>query len=197
MPRHAPSLPVLATVLLLAALPWAVSAADGPAIPTITVALDEQRALFEHGRSAVYHGVADEQGVAFIIPGLTINTAAALVLQAGNGDAPMRLQLKNDFSGDWDRSLDTGGSGALLTRFRTEGPAVALVSSVAGNAQPYRLVVWVGSELKPHTAAPPPFVSHEQYRGGSDGGWRWLVAAAALGVLAAGAVWMRRRRARA
>ena len=132
MPRHAPRLSALAAAMLLSALPCAPgAAADQAAIPTVTVALAEQRGLFEHGRSAVYRGVADEQGVAFVIPALTINTAAALVLQAGETGAPMRLQLKNDFSEDWDRSLDTGREGALLTRFRTEGPAVALVSSVA------------------------------------------------------------------
>lgn len=195
MPRHAPRLSALAAAMLLSALPCAPgAAADQAAIPTVTVALAEQRGLFEHGRSAVYRGVADEQGVAFVIPALTINTAAALVLQAGETGAPMRLQLKNDFSEDWDRSLDTGREGALLTRFRTEGPAVALVSSVAGGPQPYRLVVWVGSEIKPHTAAAPPFVSPGQYDG-ERGGWRWLVAAVAvLGLLAAGATWLRRRR---
>lgn len=163
-------------------------------IPTVAVQLVEGAHGFANGRAAVFHGTADADGVAFVIPGLTINTPAAIVLESSDPRARMSLRLKNDFSPGWDRQLSTGADGAIDTRFRTEGPAVALVSS-DGGMHPYRLAIWAGPEIKPHTLAPPPFVSQAEYDRLQGGGrTRIAVAAGALLALVAGlAVWLRRR----
>lgn len=187
----------LLACLLSAACAGLALAAPAKPIPTTTVALADNPALFAHGKSAVYRGVADKQGVAFVIPGLTINTAAALVLEAGDGGTPMQLQLKNDFSQGWDRTLTTDGKGIASTRFRTEGPAVALVSSSDGASRPYRLVVWVGNEIKPHTAAAPPFAPPGHHAAEGGRGRTLPLLLAGLLLAGAGLFWMHKRRASA
>jgi hypothetical protein len=185
------------TLTVAAAGAQAPTATPGKPIPNVVVKLAEHRQMFEHGKAAFYHGVADEDGVAFLIPGLTINTAAALVLESSDPGARMTLRLKNDFSPGWDRTLETGDRGVVDTRFRTEGPAIALVSS-DGGMKPYRLVVWAGTEVKPHTAASPPFVTQAEYDRQQGGGWMGtgLAIGAVLVLLAVGAALLLRRRSR-
>ncbi|MEG3192450.1 hypothetical protein [Lysobacter sp. D1-1-M9] len=147
-------------------------------IPTITVALAEQPDLLDQGRTAFYRGLVDQDGIAFVIPELTINTAAAIVLESSDPRARMTLRLKNALSADWDRTLSSDADGTIDTRFRTEGPAVAQLSS-DGGMRGYRLAVWVGPELEVHAAAPPPpFLSLEQYD--RLHGSRWAVPPTAI-----------------
>lgn len=173
----------LATLSLLLGAAVAQAAQPGDAllsmgdIPTITVALAEQPAVLEQGRAALYRGLVDQDGIAFVIPELTINTAAAIVLESPDPAAGMTLRLKNALSADWDRTLSSNADGTIDIRFRTEGPAVALLSS-DGGMRPYRLAVWVGPELEVHAAAPPPFLSMEEY--GRLQGSRWAAPATAI-----------------
>lgn len=181
----------------LSALSGAQAAGDAktPKKPPLTeVKLQEHRKLFEVGKSAFYRGTADEVGVAFFIKGLSINTPVAMVLESSNPSSPMTLQLMNDYSQNWDRTVSTEDKGAVTTRFRTEGPAVALVKS-AGGMQPYRLAIWVGPEVKVFASAPPPFLTEEEYRKRHGGVSRWYILAGVVLLLAiATFVWMRKRK---
>lgn len=182
--------------LSLSGVPSTHAAADKQAKkpPLTEVKLQEHRKLFEVGKSAFYRGEADEVGVAFYIKGLGINTPVAMVLEASNPSSAMTLQLMNDYSQNWDRTLSTEDKGAVTTRFRTEGPAVALVKS-SGGMQPYRLAIWVGPEVKVFASAPPPFLSEEEYQKRHGGVSRWYLLVGGVLVLAiATFVWMRKRK---
>jgi hypothetical protein len=183
--------------LSLSAIPTSQAANDAkqPKKPPLTeVKLQEHRKLFEVGKSAFYRGQADEVGVAFYIKGLSINTPVAMVLEASDPNSPMTLQLMNDYSPNWDRTVSTEDQGAVTTRFRTEGPAVALVKS-SGGMQPYRLAVWVGPEVKVFASAPPPFLTEEEYRKRHGGFSRWYLLGGVVLVLAiATFIWMRKRK---
>lgn len=187
---------LLASCLSVIATSQAANDAKQPKKPPLTeVKLQEHRKLFEAGRSAFYRGKADEVGVAFYIKGLSINTPVAMVLEASDPNSPMTLQLMNDYSPNWDRTVSTEDHGAVTTRFRTEGPAVALVKS-SGGMQPYRLAIWVGPEVKVFASAPPPFLTQEEYRKRHGGFSRWYLLGGVVLVLAILTfVWMRKRKA--
>lgn len=167
------------------------AAAEPPRIPTIEVTLAPKPAVFEHGKAAFYRGTVDGNGVVFSIPGLGINTPAAVIVESSAPDARLVLRLKNDYSTDWDRTLDTGRAGALMTQFRTEGSAVALLRS-DGPLRPYRMVVWVGPEAKLHTVMPTPFTRMEDAH--ARRGW-WVAAGLGLFAMLAFVWWRRRGRA--
>jgi len=145
--------------------------------PVTEVELRELPNVAKVGRVATYRGEADRKGVAFYIPGLGIGNPVTVMLVSGDKAAPMRLALKNDLSADWDRKVDPDEAGVSQTRFRTEGPAMALVTS-PGDLKPYQLMIWVGPEIKIHRFIKNPF--HGSVAGGSGG----KIAAIMAGVLA-------------
>ncbi|MBZ4421279.1 hypothetical protein [Myxococcus sp. RHSTA-1-4] len=187
---------VLACAILAHASPVLAKAPPKP--PMIEVVLEEQKPPLDSGKAAIYEGRADAAGVAFYIKNTNIQTPAAVVLEAGEPGPPMTMQLKNDFSTEWDRTVRTGEDGLAIARFRTEGPTVVLVKS-AGDMQSFRLGVWVGQELKFHTVATAtPFVTPAKYQAGHGGGWlrHWPWLLALLGVAAGGVAVQRLRRRR-
>lgn len=148
--------------VVLAALAFAAGAQpapkQAPKIPVIDVKPAARPDLVPQGRVAVYRGTVDGEGLAFVIPNLTIGTPVAVALESSPPQGRLSLQLKNDYSKDWDRTVETDARGGAFTRFRTEGPAVALLRS-DGPMRPYRLLVWVGPEVKLHKAMPTPFTA--------------------------------------
>jgi hypothetical protein len=170
-------------VLVVTAIGDVAQAADKePVIPMTDVELTAYDKL-PAGKAALYEGEADEDGVAFNIKGLSILTPVAVALEARDPAQPMTLELKNDFTLKWDRTVKTTSKGAVLTRFRTEGTAIMRVKS-AGGRKPYRLMIWVGPELKIHKLLPPPFAKHKSTSGGvSIVGVVVAIAAVALLVL--------------
>lgn len=197
--RHAPWMPMSATLMMMAtmfAAPMraAQNAPPDDAPPPVTrVELREQPELAKKGKVAVYRGEADRQGVAFFLDGLGINTPVGVMLVSGDRTAPVKLAVKNDLSGAWDRYVEPDATGISQTRFRTEGPAMLLVSST-GDARPYQLLVWVGDEIRFHRAMKVPFVSAAD---AGASGVSWTVAGAVLGAAVIGVavlVLARRRR---
>jgi hypothetical protein len=191
--RIAPALLVLTALAGQVHLP-PVQAMQQDKTPMIGVKLKELPKIFETGKGAFYQGRADEEGIKFYIPALSIMTPAAIVLESSDRDTKMTLQIKNDYSIDWDRTLTTDASGVITTKFRTEGPAVALIKS-DGGMKPYRIAVWVGPEVKLHKILPSPFVTNEEYeRLQGGGGWTLYAAIAAALLAAAVAVVIAKRR---
>ncbi len=145
--------------------------------PVTKVELREQPDLAKAGKVAIYKGDADKKGVAFYLEGLGIGTPVGLMLISGDAAAPMHLAVKNDLSKDWDRKVEPDESGIAQTRFRTEGPAMVLVTS-SGELKPYQLLIWVGPEVKIHRFLKSPFGG-----GGASGGSGTIVGLAVGGGL--------------
>lgn len=190
---------VAGTLLVLlgtvASVGWAAGKPQKKPVPLLNVQLKEMPKLFKSGKAGFYKGQADEEGIKFFIPGTNIMTPVMIGLESSDPAAKLTLQVKNDYSTDWDRTVVTDSTGAVTTRFRTEGPAVAWVRSDGGR-KPYRLVVWVGPEVKVHRLMPPPFVSNEEYERlqGASSAWKYVVPALGLLAFAVMAVVLRRRR---
>jgi hypothetical protein len=157
---------VAAAVLLAVRI---ASADDPPPIPVTKVELAERPEIAKVGKVAIYKGEADDKGVAFYIDGLGINTPVAIMLVSGESASPMKLSLKNDLSMEWDQHIQAD-KGISKAQFRTEGPATALVQSPTADRKPYSMVIWVGPELKLHTASAGPFVSQAEYDKQHPGG---------------------------
>ena len=148
---------------------WAADEPPPPTTPPVTkVELRELPEVAKKGKVAVYEGEADKQGVAFFLDGLGIATPVGMMLISGDASAPMTLRVKNDLSQDWDRTVEPV-QGVAETKFRTEGPAMALVSS-PGDLKPYKLVIWVGPEIKTHKVFKAPFVTKAAYDKKHPGG---------------------------
>src|SRR5262249_19209159 len=111
--------------------PAPAPAAQPGGTPVTRVELRENPAL-KAGKVAAYEREVDEKGVAFYLAGLNILTPVAVALEARDPAQPLTLELKNDLSPKWDRAEKTSAQGALLSRFRTEGPAMALLHSSGG-----------------------------------------------------------------
>jgi hypothetical protein len=183
----------IAAIVVLAST--ASRADDEPQVPITHVELQENAAI-KAGKVAAYEGEADEKGVVFLVEGLSILTPVAVALEARDPAEPMTLELKNDLSLKWDRTEKTTSAGAVLTRFRTEGTASARVRT-SGGRKPFRIVFWVGPEVKLHTAVPPPFggAASAAASGSSAGVWIGVVAGV-LALIAVIAVVARRRKRR-
>ncbi len=149
-----------------------VAAAPPKGPPLTKVQLRELPSLASKGKGAIYKGKADKEGVAFYVEGIGIATPVAVFLFSDKGVA-MTVRLKNDMSADWDRKVDTDPkTGMAETRFRTEGPAMLLVSS-PGELSNYQLVIWAGPDIKFHKMVKPPFVTQAVYdktKGAGGGG---------------------------
>ena len=164
--------------------------------PVTKVKLRQMPAIAKTGKVAMYRGEADGKGVAFYVDGLGIGTPVGVMLLSGAKGAPMKLSVKNDLSADWDRKVDPDKDGVAQTRFRTEGPAMILVSS-PGEMKPYQLIIWVGPEIKFHKYMKTPFVSQEAYDKSQGGGVLGpIIAGAALALVVVIVIMVRRSQKR-
>ena len=150
------------SVLLVAAIAGPARADEPPPVPVTQVVLKEAPDVVKTGKFAVYTGEADDKGVAFYIDGLGINTPVAIVVTSVEPDSPMRLSVKNDLSRDWDLKVAPEG-GVATTKFRTEGPAMALVQAPTADKKPYKIAIWVGPEIRFDKLLPPPFMRQADY----------------------------------
>jgi hypothetical protein len=180
---------------------------EPPPVPVTKVELKERPELAKQGKIALYDGEADDKGVAFYIDGLGINTPVIVMLASGDAASPMKLSLKNDLSMDWDRHVKAE-AGISTAKFRTEGPATALVQSPTAERKPYHLMIWVGPEVKVHTMMQGPFVSQADYdkqhpggaaSGGTGGGGSGATIgiAVAVGIVVLGLIFVVARRKKA
>jgi hypothetical protein len=182
---------------LFVSLPSSAGAEEKPQPPVTKVKLREMPKLAKSGKVAIYRGEADETGVAFYIEGLGIGVPVGVILVSEDPSSGMKLAVKNDLSKDWDRKVEPK-DGYAEALFRTEGPAMALVTS-PGGMKPYRLFVWVGPEIKFHKYMAGPFVTNEEYEKSQGGGLMVpLIAGGAvlLGLVLIAVVMVRRSRRR-
>ena len=191
--RLRPSLACLLALLLAApALPAA--AADPP--PTAYRLEPRKVPDLPEGKAAMVRGQAGEKPHRFFLEHLHMMVPVVVTLRPLTRDARLDLAIGKY---PWEPPVRQGRAeqGQQVSfRFRTEGEFQVAVSS-PDPGTPYKLLVWVGDEIKPDLK--PVVVPASQYQGDAGGGnalW-WGLAAAGLLVLAGGWVVFQRRRKRA
>ncbi len=145
------------------------------------------------GRASMVRGTASATPQRFYVEHMHMMVPVVVTLRPLDRSARLDLAVGKY---PWEPPLRQGtvrDGEAVSFSFRTQGEFQVAVSSPQ-EGTPYKLLVWVGEEVKPQLA--PVVVPASQYSG--DGG-RWPVAwmAAALGVLlvvALGAWHLRRRK---
>jgi hypothetical protein len=148
----------------------------------------------ERGKATVVKGEAGSQPHRFVIDGLNMNMPVSVVVRPVRARDEVSLRLTKYA---WNQPLREGTAQGkpLAFKFRTEGEFQIAVSSAKAST-PYRLLVWVGDEVKPELR--PVIVKASEYKGqpasGGMSAVMWVIAGA-LAVIAAlfGVLVLRRR----
>lgn len=145
--------------------PAAAFAADPPPPNIIRLEPKPMEGL-RAGRAVVVKGKAGPDGHRFLVEGLTAMMPVTVLLRPVRQGEDVRLQLSKYA---WNQPLREGETEGEVLKFkiRTEGEFQATVSAPeAGTA--YRLLVWVGDEVKPEMR--PVVVKASEFEGASEGG---------------------------
>lgn len=180
-PLRALSAGLLACALLA---PAPAAAADPPPPNVIRLEPKPMEGL-RAGRAVVVKGKAGPDGHRFLVDGLTAMMPVTVLLRPVRQGDDVRLQLSKYA---WNQPLREGETEGDVLKFkiRTEGEFQATVSAPeAGTA--YRLLVWVGDEVKPEMR--PVVVKASEFEDAGEGGGAgplvlWVIA----GLLGAGIV---------
>lgn len=189
--------PLVAVTLLLAAA-WLAPVLQASATPPPTAYRLEPKPVpdLPAGRAAMVRGKASATAQRFYVEHLHMMVPVVVTLRPLDRNARLDLVVGKY---PWEPPLRQGtvkdGEPVSFT-FRTQGEFQVAVSSTH-EGTPYKLLVWVGDEIKP--ALKPVVVPASQYR---EAGGRWpmaviATAAGVLLVLAGVATWLVRRRKRA
>lgn len=164
--------------------PAAAFAADPPPPNIIRLEPKPMEGL-RAGRAVVVKGKAGPDGHRFLVEGLTAMMPVTVLLRPVRQGEDVRLQLSKYA---WNQPLREGETEGEVLKFkiRTEGEFQATVSAPeAGTA--YRLLVWVGDEVKPEMR--PVVVKASEFEGtGEGGGFGSLVLWVIAGLLGIGIV---------
>jgi hypothetical protein len=183
---------LLAVVMLSSS--FLVSASEAPAIKTYRLDLKKMKGI-EHGRTAVVKGEAGRQPHRFYVEGLNMNMPVTVLLRPVRAADEVALRLTKYA---WNQPLREGTAKGepLALKFRTEGEFQIAVSS-AKRATPYRLLVWVGDEVKPDLR--PDDVKASEFGAKQEGSAAspvlWVIAGALVLIAALLGVLVMRRKA--
>jgi hypothetical protein len=187
---------LLAACVLLAAVlaPSAVIAQD-PGKPPRTYRLEPQKVPdIAHGKASMVRGRTGKAGHRYYVEHLHMMVPVVVTLRPLTPDADLKLEIGKY---PWEPPLRQGevrDGRQLSFSFRTQGEFQLGVSSTQ-EGTPYKLLVWVGEEIKP--ALKPVVVPASQYEDGGAGGRGWLSWAGVLVLVVlavSGAVVIRRRK---
>lgn len=189
-------LPLRAVLLgLLLAVPLANAQAPAAAAPGIIRLDPKPMEGLKHGRAVVVKGKAGPEGHRFMLDKLTMMMPVTVALRPTRDGDALDLQLSKYA---WNQPLRQGGTTGETLRFhiRTESEFQITVSAREAGT-PYRLLVWVGDEVKPQMR--PVVVKASEFEGGGRD-WGSLVLWVIAGLLLAGVallaiVVLRRKRA--
>ena len=135
------------------------------------------------GKAVLINGKAGPKAHRFLLDGLTVYTPVVVTLRPVRKGDDVRLKIGKV---SWEESLRSGSTrdGQVSFKFRTEGEFLISVDAAKADL-PYKLLVWVGDEVK---VAPPPAVvpksqlEKEQKAGLPGGPVLWVIAAALIGI---------------
>ena len=137
------------------------------------------------GKAVLIDGETGAASHRFLIDQLTVYTPIVVTLRPVRKGDDVRLKIGKT---SWEEALRSGNTkdGQVSFKFRTEGEMLISVDG-ASPKLPYKLLVWVGDEVK---VDPPPAVlpksqlkSVDAPGGGLPGGpVMWVIAAALAGI---------------
>lgn len=168
----------LAVVLLLLVAPLAAAAEE----PAYSLDLKPAPGL-PNGRVAALKAVATPVPDKFFIPNVFVLQPVVVTVFSENPADVVKVRLGKD---RWDESLmegATGPDGKAILRLRTQGEVRISVSAAEGR-KPYKLLVWVGDEVK--VVPEPAVMGMTEYRKANpEPLWARLAPALAWGAGAA------------
>lgn len=188
------SLPWLLACLLALPAPAQEPPAGDPAAPKI-IRLDPQPMEgIKTGRAVVVKGEAGPEGHRFLLDGLTALMPVTVLLRPVTRGEDVAMSLSKYA---WNQPLREGETDGDVLKFRIRTEAEFQITVTAPEpGTDYRLLVWIGDEVKPQMA--PIVVKASEFEGDSGTNWMmvglWVVAALLLAVVALLLVFLLRRR---
>ncbi len=172
-----------ALLLAMALVPCGTAAAQEPPAPNIIKLEPKPMEGLRAGRAVVVKGKAGPEGHRFLVEGVTALMPVTVLLRPVERGGEVRVQVSKYA---WNQPLREGGTdGDILSlKFRTEGEFQATV--LADEPTEYRLLVWVGDEVKPELR--PVVVKASEYEGDPPGGGGSMVLWVIAGLLGIGVV---------
>lgn len=189
----------LATLCCLAGLLVLPARAQEPAPEQAAAGitrLDPQpMAGIQTGRAVVVKGEAGPEGHRFMLDGLSALMPVTVLLRPVTRGERVDMRLSKYA---WNQPLREGGTDADVLKFRIRTEAEFQITVTAPEPDTaYRLLVWVGDEVKP-TMAPIVVKASEFGRASGGAGWGglvlWVVAALLLAIVGLLTVMLFRRR---
>lgn len=169
---------------VLLALPAAAQQAPEAAAPSVIRLDPKAMEGLKTGRAVVVKGKAGPEGHRFLVDKLTMLMPVTVALRPTRQGDALDLQLSKYA---WNQPLREGGTEGDILQFkiRTEGEFQIVVSAREAGT-PYRLLVWVGDEVKPTMR--PVVVKASEFEGGGTRDWGSLVLWVIAGLLLVGIV---------
>lgn len=169
---------------VLLALPAAAQQAPEAAAPSVIRLDPKAMEGLKTGRAVVVKGKAGPEGHRFLVDKLTMLMPVTVALRPTRQGDALDLQLSKYA---WNQPLREGGTEGDILQFkiRTEGE-FQIVVSARESGTPYRLLVWVGDEVKPTMR--PVVVKASEFEGGGTRDWGSLVLWVIAGLLLVGIV---------
>jgi hypothetical protein len=181
------------TCLLLAAL-----GLPGPVLaqadkPTRIYRLEPAKvADIDSGRAAMVLGKTATAPHRYYLEHLHMMVPVVVTLRPLTGDAELKLEIGKYPWQPAERQGQVRNGEQVSFSFRTQGEFQVSVSSEQAGT-PYKLLVWVGDEVKPELK--PVAVAASGYRGGTGARrWLWIGAGIAALPLVAGGIFIGRRK---
>jgi hypothetical protein len=137
------------------------------------------------GKAVLIDGKAGPKAHRFLLDGLTVYTPVLVTLRPVRRGDDIRLKLGKTSWEDIQREGSTQ-DGQASFKLRTEGEFLISVDAAKADL-PYKLLVWVGDEVK---VAPPPAVvpksqlEPQKGAGLPGGAVLWIIAVVLLGIFA-------------
>lgn len=167
---------------------FAVAAAE----PRVFRLEPKKMAGIEHGKAIVVKGDAGSEPHRFLLDGLSSSMPIVVWLRPVHRGDEVALRLTKYAWNQALREATTDGK-PVSFKFRTEGEFQISVSAKQAKA-PYRMLVWVGEEVKPDFT--PVVVKASEFKDGKPGGslLPWAIAGALVVAVALAILVLRRRK---
>jgi hypothetical protein len=167
---------LLLATLLYAATVFAPAQAADDKIPVYKLDLRKVPDIPD-GDAALVKGEAGSTPDRFFLENLYMLKPISVTVRAVDPGGVVNVKLTKD---KWEQVLREGTTGAepqVNFKFRTQGEFQISITSPNPNT-PYKMVVWVGSDVLPKAA--PVFVPKSEFKDGNSRGWMWWGGGAAV-----------------